>query len=341
MQIYREQFGYESTYNERYYTTEIDGKKFTDEQIRKATQLEREIEEKKKNKGTDYNENSEEKMDRYREILDKSANNFYKIRKDEIISFEEIEKRHLTFTKDDKQKSAPIVHKEITKDEMIKKASRNSIDEWDIDGVVGEQNNKYEIQEAVSEGSDADASSKSGMRLKSRSFMPKPPAHKGSNKSIDEFEITNQDKYSIVPPGGSQNDAGKFEFIICLEKKKLKPALKSIGKVFVPSVKKYQPNVNVAVNKTVIPVAKFVYNPPVAQPQMILQPPPFQPQNNMGTNGFQSQSQSGFQQWQHQDLKQQNMNNMNSMNLQKKDLQKFRYYRLDRLVKTEDLFSFE
>lgn len=339
IQTYREKFGYESTYNERYYTTEIDGKKFTDEQLRKATQLEREIEEKKRNKGKGYNEDSEEKMDRYREILDRSADNFYKIRKDEIISFEEIEKRQLNL---DKQNSAPIVHKEITKDQMIKKAAKKSIDEFDIDGVVGQQNNKYEIQEAVSEGSDADASSKSGMRLKSRSFMPKPSGQKGSNKSIDEFEITNEDKSSIVPLVESQNEAGKFEFVICVEKKKLKPALKSSGKVFVPSAKKSMPIVNVAMNKTVIPAPKYVYNPPVVQPQMVpqmvSQPPPFQPQNNMGTNGFQSHSQSGFQQWQHQDFKQQNMN---SMNLQKKDLQKFRYYRLDRLVKTEDLFSFE
>lgn len=130
-------------------------------------------------------------MDNVRKILDKSAENFYKIRKDEIISFEEIERRQLTFTKDNKQNSTPIVQKEITKDDMIKKASFKSINEYDIDGLNDDQNNNYEIGEAVSEGSDADASSKSGMKLTSSVFMPKKPSFKSSNKSFDEFEISN------------------------------------------------------------------------------------------------------------------------------------------------------
>lgn len=205
---FREKFGYESTYNERFYTTELDESKYTDEQIRKAAKLEREIEEKKRNKGTGYDEDSQEKMDNVRKILDKSAENFYKIRKDEIISFEEIERRQLTFTKDSKQNSTPIVQKEITKDDMIKKASFKSINEYDIDGLNEDQNNNYDIGEAVSEGSDADASSKSGMKLTSSVFMPKKPVLKDSNKSVDEFEITNNGKTNEADKK-SQDEIGK------------------------------------------------------------------------------------------------------------------------------------
>ena len=209
--FYREKFGYESTYNEKFYTTELDESKYTKEQIRKATQLEREIEEKKRNKGTGYDEDSQEKMDNIRKILDKSADNFYKMRKDEIISFEEIEKRQLTFTKDSKQNSTPI-QKELSQDDMIKKTSFKSINEYDIDGVDVEQDNNYEIEGAVSEGSDADASSKSGMKLSSSVFKPKKSTLQGSNKSVDEFDITDGDK----PVESPHNDA---------EKGKLRPVI--------------------------------------------------------------------------------------------------------------------
>jgi len=160
-------FGYESTYKQSFYTTEVDESKYTEEQKRKASRLEREIGQ-KKYYSKKYNENGDEEMDVNKEVPAQNYDDFVKDNK--VMTITELEEKQLSGKANGNQGKT---------EGLKKKESMKSDDDFILEGM----------KETVSEGSLEEEPVKTKLNTGSMAFVPKVVKNTDSSKSIDEFEI--------------------------------------------------------------------------------------------------------------------------------------------------------
>ena len=258
------------------------------------------------------------------------------IKENKVLNIEELEAKQLS-NRSTGHDNKPFAHQEITPEDMMKKESFKSINEFDIEG--GDENNstkEIDLPDAVSEGSEGGSDQKPSLDLKSSAFTPKN-RQTASTKSVDEFDIESSDAQSTdksisKPPKKLTTRSSVFN------PNKSKP--------FVPSSMK-QPVQNPSLSQTVnpnsfpykqevnAPTSMNPYQPPLTQPTMV--PNPVVNAQVM---------QPGLQQTWQGDYAQQNVGMYNQGVPQnrmqpKKDVKKTNYYLIERLVAIEDLFSFD
>lgn len=158
--------------------------------------IEREIETSKGKKfKRAYNEDVDEEMDTNQPHHNQDQEYDDIIANNKVYSIDEIETKQLS-------NRSILANKEITKDDMIKKASFKSVNEFDIDGYEGSDKGFNNIKDTTSEGSIEGSEPKSSMSLKANAFTPKNKIV--SKKSIDEFDIEgSNDKSETEKPKGN------------------------------------------------------------------------------------------------------------------------------------------
>lgn len=278
------------------------------------------------------NSDEQENMD---EEENGETQNFEQLAKGKrIYTVEEIESKHMP-----NREKGFAGTKEITQEDLIKKESLNSINEFDIDGLG---DNQIDLKETKSEGSVESIEQKPAMSLRSSAFTPKNANIKnGSNKSIDEFDIQDgntEDSEAIKKRpsnfknfrqnnqsniAGSKNSGTNLKFI------------PGKTKHFVPQHRKN-------------PSGSFSKPSGLSESNFSQNSKPFVPSN---AQSMVSQSlpyapeiqQPRYQQnWNNQYVyPQQNTFGLQNNDFQRRDTKKYSYYRLIPVVKMEDLFNFD
>ena len=153
-------FGIKSTYDEKMYTTELREDEFTSEQKAMAARKEREIEESKKFAKNTNIEDEDEAMDASIGI-DANYDEYVKGKK--VIDFAEIEAKQLSNTSFGENKVKIPLKDQITNEDLFKKASFKSIDEFQIEGMTPSSKVETTIRDGVSEGSNDEQNTKTSL----------------------------------------------------------------------------------------------------------------------------------------------------------------------------------
>jgi len=329
----RDKYGIESSYDENVYTTKLDQDKLTEEQKQKATRLAKEIENGKKNKRKqNYNEDDDEEMDNG----SKTNQDVGKIvGENKIYSMEEIEaqqmsNRSVPEESGSSKRPEEIATKEITKDDMLKKQSVQSTNDFDIEGLENKNSSDQFFDDENLERSFEGSEPRSSMKLSSTSFTPKnglKGSEKSSTKSIDEFDIqegvNNPEDKPKTSSGASKLKPTTRTFT---------PGMKS--KPFVPSDRKSTALTSSTTQNSSIPIPAQPYVQQNLSQSTMLPP----------TVGFQQPQQQFQQNWQGNfggNPSYQYDQNMSGRVGPKSNIAKNRYYKLDPLMDIEELFSFD
>ena len=275
------------------------------------------------------------------DIAQKNLGEDYKkfIKENKVLTIEDLEAKQLSnrSTGQTEGDSKKIVHKEITPEDMIKKQSFKSVNEFDIDeGDNNSSNKDIDIPDAVSEGSEGGSDQKPSLDLKSSAFTPKN-RQTTSTKSIDEYDIDTSDAQSTDKSTNKLGQRLNTRSTVFVPGK---------SKPFIPASKQapvQNPSLSQTVNPNTFPYRQEVnaqqnmpsYQPSLAQSSVV---PPSSMNPQTIQPGLQQSWQGGYGQ---QNLGMYNQGIPQNRMQPKKDIKKTNYYLIDRLVAIEDLFSFD
>jgi hypothetical protein len=304
----------------------------------------REIQNKNKRR---LRQNSDEQEDMDQETNEETQDFEQLVEGNKIYTLEEIESKQFS-----NRNEGLSGTKEITQEDLLKKESLNSFNEFEIDGLGDSQIN---LKETTSEGSVESLEQRPTMSLRSSAFTPKNVSdiNNGSNKSIDEFEIQdgNTEDSKVVKKHPSNNINPNQTKLFNVD------GLKNSGTSlkFIPGKTKHFVPLN---RKN--PSSTFSESSGISESNIYQDSKSFIPGNSQQTVS-QSLSyapdiqQSHFQQnWNDQyaqpqqntiniqnTFSMQNTFGMQNMDLQRRETKKYSYYRLTPIVKMEELFTFD